>query len=91
MLGGSRTWISSDVDGVAGVAGVGASIRTFCLAPQLLVDHQLHPVAEFVCSDGVPLAVAEALSLGRVLRRDSPGSIVNMEEQLKAGEGTWKQ
>lgn len=49
----------------------------------LAVDHQLHPVAELVGSDRVPLAVAEALPLGQVLRCDSSSSVVNVEEQLE--------
>lgn len=82
---GSRTRIPSDVDGVVGVARVGARIRTLCLA-LLPVDQQLHPVAELVGGDRVPLAVAEALPLGHVLRGDSSSSIVNVEEQLQGRE-----
>ncbi|TNN46938.1 hypothetical protein EYF80_042854 [Liparis tanakae] len=49
----------------------------------LLVHLQLQPVAELLGGDGVPPAVAEALALGRVLRRDPPGAVVHVEEQLE--------
>lgn len=81
FIGSCRTGISSDVNGVVGLARVGACIRTLSLA-LLPVNHQLHPVAKFLGQDGVPLAVAEALPLGWVLCCDSSRSIVNMEEQL---------
>lgn len=83
MLEGTHTWISSDIDGVVGIARVGACVGTLCLA-LLLVDHQLHPVAKLLGNDGVPLSVAEALALRHVLRCDPSSSVVNMEEQLGA-------
>ena len=89
MLGSSHTRIAANIDGVIGVTCVGANVGTLCLA-LLLVDHQLHPVAELVGHDRVPLAVTEALPLRHVLRCDSSSSVVNMEEQLGGEEETCK-
>lgn len=86
----SHTRVSSDIDRVIGVTRVGARVRTLCLA-LLPVNHQLHPVAKFVGSDRVPVAVAEALPLRYVLRCNSSCSIVNMEQQLVGRNGVWKQ
>lgn len=44
-------------------------------------------MAELVGGDGVPLAVAEALPLGNVLRCDPSSSVVDVEEQLAGAEG----
>ena len=43
-------------------------------------------MAELVGGDGVPLAVAEALPLGNMLRCDPSSSVVDIEEQLVGGE-----
>lgn len=79
---GIRTRISSDVDGVVCVTGVGACVGALRLA-LVVVDQQLHPVAELLGGDGVPPAVAEAFALRRVRRRNPPSSVVHVEEQLE--------
>lgn len=82
-----HTRIPSNVDGVIGVTCVGANIWTLRLA-SLPINHQLHPVANFVGCDRVPPAVTEALAVGRVLCCDASSSIVYMEEQLGGDKDT---
>lgn len=84
-----RTRIPSDIDGVVGVACVGARVRALCLA-LTPVHHQLRPVPELLGGDRVPLAVAEALALGRVLRADPSSAVVHVEEQLQTQEANEK-
>lgn len=78
--------MASHIERVAGVAGGRPRVGTLGSALPA-VHRQLHPVALFAGGDAVPATVAEAVALGRVLRRDPAGPVVHVEEELRGGEG----
>ena len=83
VIGGVvRTWVSTDVDGVVGVSGVGPGVGALCfLLPA--VHYDLQPVAKLVGCDRVPLTVTEGCLYFRlVLRCDPARSVVHVEQQL---------